>query len=154
MGVNSMTPRTAGFLRHSPWDALFIGLALAQVLALVRFPSIPLVALGLWWNANTIAHNCIHLPFFRSRKWNALFSAFESLVLGIPQRLWRDRHLAHHVGKPWRWRWSRQLIWETGLVLALWCGLLTFAPRLFLTVYLPGWMIGLALCRLHGHFEH
>ena len=146
--------RTGGVLRHSAWDALFVALAFAHGLALLRFPSIPLIAVGLWWNTNTIAHNFIHLPFFRSRTLNMLFSAVESLVLGIPQRLWRDRHLAHHVGRSWRWRWSRQLAWETGLVTALWSSLLALEPKFFLTVYIPGWFLGLGLCHLQGHFEH
>ncbi len=143
-----------GILQPSLGDTLFIVLALAHGLILICFASIPLIAVGLWWNANTIAHNFIHRPFFRSRRLNAIFSAVESLVLGIPQRLWRDRHLAHHGGRPWRWRWSPQLAWETGLVLLLGCALLVRAPRFFLTVYLPGWLTGLALCRLQGHFEH
>jgi len=146
--------RPRGVLRHSPWDALFITLALAHGLALIEFSSIPLIAIGFWWNANTIAHNFIHRPFFRARRLNAVFSTLESLVLGIPQRLWRDRHLAHHGDRPWRWRWSRQLAWETGLVLSLLSGLLARAPEFFLTVYLPGWLTGLALCQLQGHLEH
>src|SRR5438552_10432641 len=150
----AFTSRSAGFLKHSPWDGLFVALALAHGLALFGFPSIPLIAVGFWWNANTIAHNFIHRPFFRSRSLNAVFSSLESLVLGIPQRLWRDRHLAHHGDRRWRWRWSRQLAWETGLVLSLGCGLLARAPEFFLTVYLPGWLIGLALCQLQGHLEH
>ena len=135
-------------LKHSRWDALFIALAVVHGLAMIGFPSIPLIAIGMWWNANTIAHNFIHRPFFRSRTLNVIFSAVESVVLGIPQRLWRDRHLAHHANRPWRWRWSRQLAWETALVLLLGCGLLAGAPEFFLTVYLPGWVIGLALCQL------
>ena len=54
-----------------------------------------MIAIGVWWNSNTIAHNFIHRPFFRSRRFNALFSAYLSVLLGIPQVLWRDRHLAH-----------------------------------------------------------
>ncbi len=146
--------RSTGVQQHSTWDALFVALALAHGLALIGFPSIPLIAIGFWWNANTIAHNFIHRPFFRFRSLNAIFSTIESLVLGIPQRLWRDRHLAHHGGRRWRWRWSRQLAWETGLVLSLGCGLLARAPEFFLTVYLPGWLIGLGLCQVQGHFEH
>ncbi len=42
-------------------------------------PSVPLVAVALWWNANTIAHNFIHTPFFRSR-------ALEHRLLDLPQR--------------------------------------------------------------------
>src|SRR5438445_6871353 len=144
----------SGVLRHSPWDGLFVALAVVHGAVLLAFPSIPLKALGLWWNANTIAHNFIHLPFFRSQSLNAAFSAFESLVLGIPQRLWRDRHLAHHANKPWHWRWSRQLVWESFLVFTLWSALLVFVPEFFIKVYLPGWLGGLGLCRLEGHFEH
>ena len=147
-------PRTNGVLRHSPWDALFVALAVVHGIILLAFPSIPLIALGLWWNANTISHNFIHLPFFRARSLNTMFSAFESLVLGIPQRLWRDRHLAHHADKPSDWRWSRQLALESLLVLVLWSLMLTLAPGCFVTGYLPGWLIGLGLCRLQGHFEH
>src|SRR2546430_4191948 len=147
-------PRTNGVLRHSRWDALFVGLAVVQGTVLLAFPSMPVIALGLWWNANAISHNFIHLPFFRARSLNMVFSAFESLVLGIPQRLWRDRHLAHHADKPSGWRWSRQLALECLLVLVLWSVMLTLAPRFFLTSYLPGWLIGLGLCRLQGHFEH
>ena len=144
----------AAVLRRTPWDLLFVALALAHGWALLQFPSIPLVAIGLWWNANTIAHNFIHRPFFRSPVLNAMFSAYESLLLGIPQRLWRDRHLAHHAGRPWRWRRGWQLVGETVLMAALWCGLGASAPGLFLKVYLPGWLLGVGLCHLQGHFEH
>ena len=68
-------PRTNGVLRHSPWDALFVALAVVHGIILLAFPSIPLIALGLWWNANTISHNFIHLPFFRARSLNTMFSA-------------------------------------------------------------------------------
>ena len=33
-----------------------------------------LIALGLWWNSNTISHSFIHGPFFRSRRLKALFA--------------------------------------------------------------------------------
>ena len=62
-------------------DGVFVGLSIAHACALVFIPSIPLIAIGLWWNANTIAHNFIHRPFFRSRWANRGYSAFLSLVL-------------------------------------------------------------------------
>jgi hypothetical protein len=40
------------------------------------------------------------------------------------------------------------------LVAALWTLLAVVSPRFFLTVYLPGYTIGLALCYVHGYFEH
>src|ERR1043166_661952 len=140
--------------RHSRWDAVLVSLAVLHGIVLLRWPSIPLIALGFWWNSNTIAHYFIHLPFFRQRFWNHCFSAFQTLLLGVPQRLWRDRHLAHHADVRWRLRWSRQLACEAGLVLMLWTFLLVLAPKFFLTVYVPGYVLGLCLCFLQGHFEH
>ena len=113
-----------------------------------------LIALGFWWNSNTIAHYFVHLPFFRQRFWNRFFSAYQTLLLGVPQRLWRDRHLAHHADVRWRLKWSGQLICEAGLVLALWTLLASIAPKFFLTVYVPGYALGLCLCFLQGYFEH
>src|SRR5712691_7016852 len=63
--IRVVSPR--GILRHSPWDALFIGLAVVHGLLLLVAPFAPVIALGLWWNSNTISHNFIHKPFFRSR---------------------------------------------------------------------------------------
>src|SRR5437762_5120582 len=83
-------------LRYSQWDALLIGLSLAYAALLLTVPSIPLIGIGLWWTANTVAHNFIHTPFFRSRGLNRGYSLFLSALMGIPQSLWRDRHLRHH----------------------------------------------------------
>ena len=139
-------------------DAIFISLAVAHAAALLVVPSIPLIALALWWNANTIAHNFIHRPFFRRAGANRAFSAFLSLVLGIPQSLWRQRHLQHHAeladGHPRALVVTRAIVIETALVLALWSTIAIVAPRGFLLVYLPGWLLGMALCQLQGHYEH
>jgi hypothetical protein len=149
--------RTVGnsILRHSPWDALLIALAVLHGVLLLVVPSVPLVALGLWWNANTVSHNFIHLPFFRSRVGNRLFSAYLSLLLGLPQSLWKARHLAHHQDRPFRWKpVRREWLGEGALVLLLWAGMAALAPGFLLTVYLPGWLIGLGLCELQGRLEH
>lgn len=115
----------------------------------------PLIAIGLWWNANTVSHNFIHLPFFRSRGMNAIFSLFLTLLLGFPHQLWRARHLAHHAGREDRpVKWTARISVEAALVLALWTALFAVAPRFFFGVYLPGYLIGLGLCQLQGHFEH
>jgi hypothetical protein len=147
LGVARMPRRVA-------WDATFVGLSIAHAGLLLAFPSIPLVAIALWWNANTIGHNFIHRPFFPSRRLNRIYSAYLSLVLGLPQRLWRSRHLSHHAGVRHRVRWTTPLLIEIVLVLGLWAVLAVAAPRVFLTVYLPGWAIGLALCQVHGYYEH
>jgi hypothetical protein len=135
-------------------DLLFATLAVAPALAVALLPSVPVVALGLWWNANTVAHNFIHRPFFATNRANAAYSAFLSLVLGFPQALWRERHLAHHAERRARTGATPQLVIESALVVALWCGLAAGAARFFWTVYLPGWLLGLALCALHGRYEH
>jgi len=143
-----------GVLRTSPWDALMVALAAAQAVILVMAPSVPAIALGVWWNSNTISHNFIHRPFFRRRSVNFLFAAYLSLLLGIPQSLWRDRHLSHHAGVHRRTRLSPELAVEVALVLSLWAAIAARAPVFFVSVYLPGYIAGLCLCALHGHYEH
>ncbi|HXS95025.1 MAG TPA: fatty acid desaturase [Candidatus Limnocylindrales bacterium] len=143
-----------GVWRFSRSDAILVTLAGLHGLALAASPTVPVIAAGMWWNANTIAHNFIHKPFFRSRGLNRAFSAVLTLLLGIPQTLWRDRHLAHHAGAEWRLRVSRQLCFETMLVFTLMALLATLHPRFFLLVYLPGYLGGLLLCAMQGYWEH
>jgi hypothetical protein len=131
-----------------------IGLALIHGGMLILYPSAILIALGLWWNSNTISHNFIHKPFFRSRTLNTLFALYLSALLGIPQSVWRDRHLAHHANKRWQSRISRRTILEVLVVLAVWTTMLVLQPKLFLAAYLPGYIGGLLLCSLHGYYEH
>jgi len=140
--------------RLAKWDRLFVTLAFAHGAVLLGWPSIPLIAMGLWWNSNTISHNFIHRPFFRGRWSQGVFSCYLSLLLGFPQTLWRDRHLAHHAGTRVRLRLTVLLVIEAALVLLLWGALALLAPAFTLKVYLPGFLIGLALCNLHGHYEH
>lgn len=141
-------------LRQSRWDAVLVGLALLHCVALLSFPVMPVIALGLWWNANTISHCFVHRPFFGTRRANALFALYESALLGILQSLWRERHLAHHAGRQWRLRITTPLAVETLLVLTLWTGLCLAVPAFFLRVYFPGYALGLGLCFLQGHYEH
>jgi Fatty acid desaturase len=147
------SPRT-GLWRFSRGDALLVSLAAVQAAVLVVWQLTPVIAAGIWWNSNTIAHNFIHRPFFRSGSMNRLFSAALSVLLGIPQTLWRDRHLAHHAGVQWRFRISRQLGIETALILCLWTALALLRPRFFLLAYIPGYLAGLGLCALQGYWEH
>lgn len=145
--------------RHKPRDTLFVAMAMAHgAILLAATTYLPaaavVVALGVWWNSNTIAHNFIHSPFFQQRRWNVLFSFYLTLLLGIPQTLWRQRHLAHHGDVPWRLKWSRILAIEVSLLAGLGTGLALGAPEFFFLAYLPGLGLGLALCALHGHHEH
>lgn len=138
--------------RWARWEAWLIALALVHGGLLLAWPSIAFIALGLWWNANTIAHNFIHRPFFRARALNTAFSCYLSLLLGFPQSLWRARHLAHHGARGQSD--SRLILLDFGMALGLWGALLIYAPRFTLTVYLPGYLCGLGLCYLQGHYEH
>src|SRR5215467_4898998 len=136
-------------LRTPQRDWPLIVLTAAHAVVLLAVPILPVIALGLWWNSNTIAHNFIHRSFFRSRAANILFAAALSMLLGIPQSLWRDRHLAHHAGVRPRVRLSVELWAQTALVLALWTAIAAHAPVYFFTVYIPGYLLGLGLCALH-----
>ena len=146
--------RPRSMLRHSPWDGLLVGLSIAHALALLAMPSIPLVAIALWWNANTIAHNFIHAPFFRARLLNRAYSIFLSVVQGIPQTLWRHRHLAHHAGREGRFQWTPLFGVELCAILVSWTVATILAPERFIGTYVPGYALGLVLCYLQGHFEH
>ncbi len=151
--------------RYPAWDALFVALSAVHGGVLLLAPIAPVIAIGLWWNANTISHNFIHRPFFRHRAANRLYSAYLTLLLGFPQTLWRERHLRHHAenaprlvgGRPVTERIvGRSGLWtaELALLVAFWTLLAVFAPSWLLTAYLPGWAIGLGLCQLQGHYEH
>jgi hypothetical protein len=135
-------------------DLLLVALAALHGAAILAAPSLPLIAIGVWWNSNTIAHNFIHRPFFRSRSLNVLFGAGQSVIMGIPQTLWRDRHLSHHGDVAWRLRWSPRLAAEIALVAGLWGFLSAVHGEFFVTTYLPGYLAGLVLCALQGHYEH
>jgi fatty acid desaturase len=145
-------------------ETLLTALALAHGGLLLVWPTMWIIAMALWWNANTISHNFIHRPFFRTRAINTAFSCYLSLLLGFPQSLWRARHLAHHFARHPDHRLEhdgargrRGLRFESldfVAALALWGALLVFAPRFVITVYLPGYLCGLGLCALQGRYEH
>jgi fatty acid desaturase len=151
--------------RYSRWDGLLVALSALHAALLVTVPSIPLVAIGLWWNANTISHNFLHRPFFRSRAANRVYALYLSAVLGVPQSVWRARHLRHHAessGAPdlqvrgvVRTRAPRRHVaFDLLLIATIWVVAAIVAPSTFVFRYLPGIAIGLVLCQLQGHFEH
>ena len=83
MSTATLVPARPGLLRHSAWDALLVALAFGHGALLLAVPAAPVVALGLWWNSNTVAHYFLHRPFFRPRPLNALFSLYLSVLLGV-----------------------------------------------------------------------
>ena len=150
----SLTLERRGRSRRARWDAVMVTLAAVQGALLIAAPGAPAIALGVWWNSNTISHNFIHRPFFRARWANLLFGIYLSVLLGIPQRLWRDRHLAHHAGVEPRLAFSGECALQASLILFLWILIAARAPGFFFSVYLPGYLAGLGLCWLHGYYEH
>ena len=152
--LDHTSPADRSTLRNPAADGILVGLAGLHGVLLLLWPGMLLVGLGLWWNANTISHYFIHRPFFRSATANAAFSVFLSLLLGLPQSVWRDRHLAHHAGTEPRIRRTPQLWIEVAAVGTLWLLILVWSPWFFLLAWLPGLAIGLSICAVHGHFEH
>jgi hypothetical protein len=147
LGVARLVLRDAG-------DAPLVLLAAAHAAVLWFWPCALVIALGTWWNLNTIAHNFIHRPFFRGSVFNRCFSLYLAALLGVPQTLWRERHLAHHAGRRWQLRDCRSLAIESVVVLATWGTMMALCPGFLLGSYVPGYLAALALCAVHGHFEH
>jgi len=131
-----------------------VPLALLHGAMLAVAPSAPLIAIGVWWNSNTISHNFIHRPFFRRRAANVIFGAYLSVLLGVPQAWWRARHLAHHGIAEKQGTDVGELALQIVLILTGWMALGAMVPAFFVGVYLPGYAAGLLLCALHGHYEH
>ena len=153
--------------RHSPRDAWVVALPAALALLAPALPwlaghglwgmSLATCAIGLvvWWVSNTAAHIHLHTPVFRARAPNRGFSLALSLLTGVPQTIWRARHLAHHRGEPpGPLHLGLQGSLELATVAHLWLALAVLAPRFFFLVYLPGFLLGMTLCQLQGQGEH
>ncbi len=141
-------------LLRDPRDRVPVMLSLLPPVAVLAWPGWVTVALGLWWLGNTVSHQAVHRRFFRAAALERAWSLWLSLLLGVPQRLWQQRHLAHHAERTWRWRRDAQLVQEGVVLLVVWCSFVLLAPRTCLAVYLPGVFAGLLLCVVHGYFEH
>jgi hypothetical protein len=150
----ALVARAARVPRIAAWDSVFAALTIGHVLLIAATPSWYVIAVALWWNANTISHNFIHRPFFSTLRANRAFSFLLSLTLGFPQTVWRDRHLRHHAGLGETVRFSRRAAGEAAGVALLFAAMAVLAPEFFLRAYGPGWIAGLGLCWLHGHYEH
>lgn len=143
----------AAMLRD-PRDRVDVALTLLPPLAVGLMPSAVTVALGVFWLGNTVAHHAVHRRLFVGRRLERLLSLWLTLLLGVPQRLWRQRHLAHHAGRAWRLRFDRHLAAEAGLLVGAWTALSIAAPAWLAFVYAPGLCSGLVLAAAHGWFEH
>lgn len=94
-------------MKHSKLDLLLVLLLLIQLSSLIMpfFVSLTILQLSLMvllniflmgTNYQCIAHNFIHIPFFKSSGLNSIFSIFNSIGIGLPQSLYRIHHLNHH----------------------------------------------------------
>ncbi len=94
---------------HSPKDGYLVLIALSNLTLLVfatcSFGVVPLVlslimiallCFAVCTNYQTVAHNFLHNPFFRSPLLNKLFSIINTMILGVSQTLYREHHMHHH----------------------------------------------------------
>lgn len=161
--------RARPFLRHSARDAWLVGVAVIQSLASITFfvlaagggalsraAAIAIFGVGICWCSNTVSHNHLHNPLFSSRRNNRAFDLWLTLVLGVPQAIWKARHVWHHAGEPQQKRLplARSARLQIMMVAAGWLVFLVAAPRLFLLTYVPGYILGMGLCRVQGDMEH
>jgi hypothetical protein len=152
--IRSVPIASAAGHRVSLADAVLVTSPLIVVTLIVTRPSALLIALATWWVANTSAHNFIHRPFFAHPAANRAYSLVLTLAMGVPQTIWRDRHLAHHAARRWTLRVTAMSIVETFTVACVWMMLFATAPGFLVTVYAPGLGLGLVLCAIQGHYEH
>ena len=91
---------------YSKWDIVPVLAAMAHLAfnidLIAGFESRPLwlsaalgslYALSISWNINSISHNFIHTPYFRSRWMNRLFSLLESVTIGFSQTYYHFVHM-------------------------------------------------------------
>jgi fatty acid desaturase len=113
MTVSDESSRDGGgsLFRYSPWDtipALLVYLHLAALLAFfIAWPQLSwparllgaaLYAFAIGWNQDSVSHNFIHNPFFRSKLLNRITEFALTLENGTPQTMYRWVHMRHHAG--------------------------------------------------------
>src|SRR5579883_612897 len=103
--------RPASIMKYSAWDWVPVSLALGHFAAFLGFffafpaMSLPLriaagllYAISISWSINSISHNFIHNPYFRSKTLNMVFSYLLSVTLGFSQAMYNFIHMRHHSG--------------------------------------------------------
>lgn len=149
-------------------DILLVAIAGGHLLLLLLLVAVDLrgasavmaaamLALATVYTLNTVAHWHLHRPLFVHRGWSRALSLFLTLATFVPQSVWKKRHLWHHAGEPAgrvRLRLSRNVAVELAVVAAVLFVLGWLRPLALGLVVAPGFALGMALCRMQGHFEH
>ena len=104
-------PKPDTVFRYSAWDAvpaLLVVIHLALIVAFMaawdqlswtmRFAGGLAYAFAIGWNQDSVAHNFIHNPFFKSRLLNRITEYALTLENGIPQTMYAYVHMLHHAG--------------------------------------------------------
>jgi fatty acid desaturase len=106
------TKRKGGAVfRYTVWDlipALLVYVHLGLILAFfLAWPALSwperiagacLYGLAIGWNLDSVSHNFIHNPFFRSPLLNRITEFALTFELGTPQTMYRFVHMRHHAG--------------------------------------------------------
>lgn len=113
LGQRITTSKRRAVFRQSGKDALLVCAALVQACALLAafvwlaprgkagaLAAAAAFGIGICWCSNTVAHVHLHRPLFTVRGLNRALSVFLGLLIGVPQSIWRARHLWHHAGEP------------------------------------------------------
>ena len=115
--------------------------------------AVPVIGVAMVWGSNTVSHIHLHTPLFASRRANQALSGYLTVVLGVPQTLWRARHLRHHARHAGRVPRARaaQVGCELGAIGFVMVG---SAAAGVLLPWLAGTALGYGLCALQGRMEH
>ncbi len=138
------------------WVLLGLVVHAAVMVATLALPlplAVGIIGVAMVWGSNTISHIHLHTPLFTDAAANRALTLYLTMALGVPQTLWRHRHLVHHarhaerVPSLDRGAVAMEVVVVGGVV-----GLLVFAGA-FLP-WLLGIALGYALCALQGRMEH
>ncbi|MFL5304807.1 MAG: fatty acid desaturase [Polyangia bacterium] len=142
----------AAALLHGVLVAVLLVVAPRAVPA-ARAPWIAALAVSLVWASNTVAHIHLHTPLFRAPAANRALALYLTVLLGVPQTWWAQRHLRHH-GLPLAPPRRAGAIVEVIVLAGFWAALGKLGPAAWLLVYSPAWALAAGLCALQGHYEH